>query len=96
MIYTFWYTLGQEIEMNWDYKALYERAIDDNARLEYCNGWTKACLTELKSILDSGFIESNENIINKLKCMIDSAENAEKDYAELMEKLKENAPCNDI
>ena len=86
----------KEIEMNWDYKALYERAVDDNARLEYCNGWMKSCISELKSILDSGFIESNEYITNKLKWMIDSAENAEKDYAELMEKLKENAPCNDI
>jgi hypothetical protein len=82
--------------MNWDYKALYERAIDDNARLDYCNGWMKACLSELKSLLDSGFIESNEYITNKLKCMIDSAENAEKDYDELMAKIQANASCNDI
>lgn len=82
--------------MNWDYKALYDCAIEQNAELEYRNGWMKACLSELKSILNSGFIESNEFIINKLRYIADSAENAEKDYAELMKKLKENASCNDI
>lgn len=82
--------------MNWDYKALYECSTDDNARLHYYNGWMKANLTELKSILDSGLIESNEYIINKLKRIADSAEDVEKDYAELMEKMKENASCNDI
>ena len=82
--------------MNWDYKALYEKSTEQGAELHYCNGWMKACLSELKSILDSGFIESNEFIINKLRYIADSAENAEKDYAELMKKLKENASCNDI
>ena len=50
----------------------------------------KACLSELKSILDSGFIESNEYIINKLKWIADGAENAENDYAELKAKMEAN------
>jgi len=82
--------------MNWDYKALYEKSVEKGGELHYYNGWMKACLSELKSILDSGFIESNEYIINKLKWIADGAENAEKDYAELMKKIKENASCNDI
>jgi hypothetical protein len=82
--------------MNWDYKALYEKSVEKGGELHYYNGWMKACLSELKSILDSGFIESNEYIINKLKWIADGAEIAEKDYAELMKKIKENADCNDI
>jgi hypothetical protein len=90
------YYHSKGIEMNWDYKALYELSTDDRAKLLYQNAWMESCLYELKQILDSGFIESNELIMNKLKRIANSAETAKKDYAELMEKMKENAPCNDI
>ena len=70
--------------MNWDYKALYDCAIEQNADSDYRTGWMKACLSELKSLLDSGLIESNEYIINKLNHISDSAENAEKDFDEII------------
>ena len=82
--------------MNWDYKELYNLSTEKCAQLHYHNAWMKACLSELKSILDSEFIESNEFIMNRLKWIANGAENVEKDYNELMVKIQANASCNDI
>lgn len=82
--------------MAWDYETLYNLSTEKNAELSYRIAWMETNLKELQKILSSDVVESNGLIMNKLKDIANSAEDAQKSYNEYITQIRENKSCNDI